>query len=323
MNQIAPKSTAVALSDVQVPAPARERGVEPHQWNALKQTVYPGASDQMILVAIDYCKARKLDPLAKPVHIVKTWDSQQRKEVEGIWPGINLHRTTAARTSEYAGKSEPIFGPEKTQQIGTRTITFPLWCKITVSRIVKGESRSFTGLVYWLEVYAAGKDGPNRMWTKRPHGQLAKCAEAEALRAAFPEETGGEPTAEEMEGQHVGPEHAKDVTPGPRPASNLDALEEIIGPNRTEPPAEAIDAETGEVTEGELPPAEPEPYDAAKEYDKLWDGAMAETKKGGRTQYWVMQREEGAAGYVLYEKAPDLYNELAKKITASIKDLPA
>jgi hypothetical protein len=64
-------------------------------------------------------------------------------------------------------------------------------------------------------------------------------------------------------------------------------------------------------------------YDPAAEYQRLWDGAVAETTKGGRTQYWAMQREEGAAGYTLYQKAPDLYNELAKKITASIKDFPA
>jgi hypothetical protein len=43
------------------------------------------------------------------------------------------------------------------------------------------------------------KDGkPNSMWDKMPHSQLAKCAEAKALRRAFPMETGGVKIEEEM-----------------------------------------------------------------------------------------------------------------------------
>ena len=41
------------------------------------------------------------------------------------------------------------------------------------------------------------------MWANRPVGQLEKCAEAGALRRAFPEEIGNELTAEEMAGQRT------------------------------------------------------------------------------------------------------------------------
>ena len=61
----------------------------------------------------------------------------------------------------------------------------------------------FTAKEFWLENYATtGKDStsPNAMWKRRPFAQLAKCAEAQALRKAFPE-LGAAPTADEMEGR--------------------------------------------------------------------------------------------------------------------------
>jgi len=63
----------------------------------------------------------------------------------------------------------------------------------------------FTAKEFWKENYAVrgGKEksiAPNAMWSKRPYGQIAKCAEAQALRKAFPE-IGSEPTADEMEGK--------------------------------------------------------------------------------------------------------------------------
>ena len=61
------------------------------------------------------------------------------------------------------------------------------------------------------------------MWQKRKFGQIAKCAEAEALRCAFPEELGGIYTAEEMRDQEV--ESMIDVTPvADEPAPTFDLV---------------------------------------------------------------------------------------------------
>ena len=172
----------------------------------LQSSLYPGAKAESIELVLSYCRANGLDPMLKPVHIVP-----QSLKVNGQWvsrdilmPGIADYRIKASRTGEYVGKSEPEFGPDVTEELGGVTVTYPKWCKMTVHRWVQGEARAFVANELWLENYAVAKsdtDAPNRMWKKRAYGQLAKCAEAQALRMAFPEFSGGQPTAEEMEGK--------------------------------------------------------------------------------------------------------------------------
>lgn len=76
----------------------------------LKNSLYPDASTESIQMVLSYCKALKLDPMMKPVHIVKFAD----KEV--LMPGIGLYRTQALRSGAYAGLSEPEFGPTIIQE---------------------------------------------------------------------------------------------------------------------------------------------------------------------------------------------------------------
>ena len=62
------------------------------------------------MMAVDYCKARKLDILKKPVHIVPMWSTSLGREVETVWPSINEIQTTASRTGQWAGMDEPKWG---------------------------------------------------------------------------------------------------------------------------------------------------------------------------------------------------------------------
>lgn len=174
----------------------------------LATSLYPGAQVNSIKMVLGYCKAAGLDPMQKPVHIVPMWDNKAGTMRDVVMPGIGLYRTQAARSGEYAGVTEPEFGPDVTENIGGTQITFPAWCRATVKRrLPTGEVVEFTAKEFWKENYAVrgGKDksiAPNAMWTKRPYGQIAKCAEAQALRKAFPE-IGSEPTADEMAGKSL------------------------------------------------------------------------------------------------------------------------
>lgn len=174
----------------------------------LQNSLYPGAKPESVELVLSYCRMNSLDPMLKPVHIVPTnvkvgKDKWEWRDV--LMPGIADYRIKAARSGEYAGKSEPEFGPVITEEMDGVRVTYPQWCKVIVRRFVKGVICDFPAKEYWLENYAvAGKDteAPNKMWKKRAFGQIAKCAEAQALRMAFPEFSGGAPTAEEMEGKH-------------------------------------------------------------------------------------------------------------------------
>jgi phage recombination protein Bet len=172
----------------------------------LENSLYPGAGSTSIALVINYCRAAGLDPMQKPVHIVPIWDSKAGKMRDVVMPGIGLYRTQAARSGGYAGVTEPEYGPDVTEKLGGQEITFPAWCKVTVKRrLPTGDIVEFTATERWKENYAVkgGKEksiAPNSMWTRRPFAQIAKCAEAQALRKAFPE-FGAAATAEEMEGR--------------------------------------------------------------------------------------------------------------------------
>lgn len=231
---------------LRLPAEVSEAfNISPVQWKALTEAVWPNATSiDSVVMALSYCQARKLDPFKKPVHIVPVWSKAEGKMVDTVWPGISELRTTAMRTGTYAGKSKTVFGPIIEQELSGVSVVFPEWAQVTLYRVIAGAGVcAFEGPeVHWLESYAkASRDtqAPNEMWRKRPRGQIDKCAEAAALRTAFPEELGGEYAAEEVEGQAFS--NVRDVTPR-RAAPSL--ADRLMSPTEG-PTAEGFTAHNG------------------------------------------------------------------------------
>lgn len=207
----------VTLDSKALPDAVTRRGITEAQWRTLCLSLFPGANPNSVLMVIDYCAARKLDPLKKPCHIVpmevKVGQSYEWRDV--VMPGIYEHRTTAQRTGEYLGHSKPEYGP-LVEQNG---VTAPEWCDFVVYRWnpLAQMRAEYPVTVHFREVVATKKDGKaNSRWTKAPIQMLTKCAEAAALREAFPDELGGQMTAEEMDGQR-----AIDALPAPAPVKAL------------------------------------------------------------------------------------------------------
>lgn len=236
-----------------IPDCINSRNIDPATFSALSNSIFPGAMPESIALAWDYCMARKLDPMKKPCHIVpmnvknaKTGNYEWR---DVIMPGIAEIRITADRTGKYAGQDAPVFGPFVEMVFGKQTHVVPDWCSVTVYRWMNDERVPFTHTEYFEEAANTMKDGSlNSMWTKRKRGQLAKCAEAGALRKAFPEESGGMIVAEEAEDQamrdatprvnvaeaDITPSFAKiEAAPSPAPTEK-----EAPSPAPTEKPAE-------------------------------------------------------------------------------------
>lgn len=161
------------------------------QRRIIRDTYANGASDSEFAVLMEVAKTRRLNPLLRQIHFVKRWTP--KGDVWTVQAAIDGLRAIAERTGLYAGQDEPEF----TEDDGGLK-----FCKVRVYR--KDWPRPAVGIAYFSEYVQTtrdkqtGKTRPNEMWGRMPHTMLAKCAEALALRKAFPEDMGGLYTGDEM-----------------------------------------------------------------------------------------------------------------------------
>lgn len=162
------------------------------QTRILAETVAKGCDQNELAFFLNVCKIKRLDPFTGQVHCVKRWDSTLGKEKMSIQVGIDGFRVIAARSNELAGISEPEFDSEDAQ--------YPGWAHVTVYRYGRdNEKIPYAAKARYNEYVQTKKDGsPNHMWATKPYIMLGKCAEALALRKAFPDELSGMYSDEEM-----------------------------------------------------------------------------------------------------------------------------
>lgn len=132
------------------------------------------------------CERYCLNPLANQIYAQVRVDKRSGKRNMMIQTGIDGYRLLADRTGGYAGNDDPVFDSEES----------PTVARVTVYKIVGGIRCGFSATARW-DAYFPG-DTLGFMWKKMPHLMLGKCAEALALRKAFPAELSGIYTTEEM-----------------------------------------------------------------------------------------------------------------------------
>lgn len=157
----------------------KEYGWTKSELDIVRNLYCKGVSDDEVKVFSHICKHTKLDPFLKQIYAIP------RGNAMTVQTSIDGYRLIAERTGRYSPGKETTY-VEKNGDI------------ISATAYVKKMTPDGT----WHEVAATAyfKEycGAN-LWKKMPHVMIAKCAEALALRKAFPAELGSIYTKEEMD----------------------------------------------------------------------------------------------------------------------------
>lgn len=168
--------------------PLGPRGVDTDdqsQLDLLRRMLVPdNVTDDEFALFVAVANHSGLDPLRRQIYC------QKRAGKLVVLTGIDGYRAIAARTGVYAGSDDAIFegNPVRTKQLHPLA---PGRATVTVYKIVGGIRCPFTATARWDEYVPPANNNQDQMWRKMPFNQLSKCAEALALRKAFPEETAG------------------------------------------------------------------------------------------------------------------------------------
>jgi len=190
----------------------------------LRNSKFKNFTDVEIEYASRVSALLQLNPILNQIHFVKRKNKDSTYSVTAQ-VGIDGFRLSAQRAGGYAGSDDAVFDTESGR---------PGRASVTVYRMVSGQRCPFVGTARWAEYYPGDTLGAR--WQKMPFTMLAKCAEALALRKAFPQELAGLRTEEEMEQAEVGPSQAQKLN-GTAPSIEPDTSDaEIVEePKVTQP----------------------------------------------------------------------------------------
>jgi phage recombination protein Bet len=288
----------------------------------IKRTVCPkDTTDDELALFFHECQRRGVHPLDRLVHMTKFQDRQQGGAKVVFMVSIDYLRAQAEETGEYGGKDKPVFQGAGELPVQGRKVKVPLFAEVTVYRIVQGQRVPFTGEARWNEFYpGAGERGA--MWRDKPFLMLAKCAEAQALRSAFPKRLGKLYAREELDrsfNEWESPRRKKKIAAAPPDMEQHDRTKKRRGPGRGrtrraaahQPPVVTGEEGITEIVEDfiDVEPVREEPTREGWIVEQLRPG---KEKAAPHRQMWQLTAAKGDERRVAYTFDPEYAATLSR-----------
>lgn len=300
-------STALALKE------ATDIVITNEQIDIIKNTVCREATDAEMQLYFYDCKRRGVHPLDRLIHFTK------RGGRYVPITSIDLFYQRAHASGEFAGQDETIFKGQPGRDGFEATVR--------VYRQRQGHDKAgWSATARWSEYFPGEQQG--HMWKKMPSRMLEKCAEALALRKAFPSELQGLYVKEEMDkaGEELPAYRQRSTPQEPKPDKGQAVLDKLKkNGNGHQPEAQgtghAVDAHSS--NEADYTPQASDSAPAPSDADDLEQRAIDD--------YCRLFREVTTpqACNKLYQEAPanlksaiyPTYSKTLKEINEKLKEL--
>jgi len=153
----------------------------------VKRSIFIGSTDDELKLFIHKCLTVGVHPLDKLLTPIKY--NTKNGPVVSFISSIDLFRSKAEDSGKYDGQDEPLWEYDDGEDEP------PTKCTVKVYK--KDIGRPFVGVAH-IKEFIPDNQNKRQFWDKMPNVMLAKCAEAQAFRKAFPQELNKLYVEEEM-----------------------------------------------------------------------------------------------------------------------------